>query len=207
MSKYQTPQEQFWAGDFGDEYIERNKGSKLLASNLYFFVNALNQVKSIDSCLEFGANIGMNLKALKLLFPDLELKGVEINSIAADELSQTIGAENVFNESIFDYKTDAKADLVLIKGVLIHVNPNKLEVVYEKLYESARKYILIAEYYNPSPVNIAYRGHDDKLFKRDFAGEILDKYKDLMLTDYGFCYRRDTKFPLDDINWFLLEKR
>lgn len=207
MNKYQTPQEQFWAGDFGDKYIERNKGSQLLASNLNFFVNAITQMGSIDSCLEFGANIGMNLKALKLLFPNLEMRGVEINSIAADELAQNIGSENVFNESIFDYKTTAKVDLVLIKGVLIHVNPDMLEVVYEKLYESAKKYILIAEYYNPTPVRIAYRGHEDKLFKRDFAGEIMDIYQDLTLTDYGFCYRRDTKFPLDDINWFLLQKR
>lgn len=207
MNKYQTPQEQFWAGEFGEDYIKRNKGAKLLASNLNFFVNALNQMDSIDSCLEFGANIGMNLKALKLLFPNIELKGIEINTIAADELAQNIGSENVFNESIFDYKTNTKSDLVLIKGVLIHINPEMLKVVYEKLYDSSTKFILIAEYYNPSPIKITYRGHDDKLFKRDFAGEIMDLYKDLTLIDYGFCYSRDKKFPLDDINWFLLEKR
>ena len=26
------------------------------------------------------------------------------------------------------------------------------------------------------------------------------------LVDYGFCYHRDNNLPLDDINWFLLEK-
>tara|TARA_R100001143_G_C3360947_1_gene135568 strand:+ start:6497 stop:7120 length:624 start_codon:yes stop_codon:yes gene_type:complete len=207
MNKYQTPQEQFWAGEFGDNYIERNKGAKLLASNLNFFTNALTQIASFNSCLEFGANIGMNLKAIKLLFPNIEMKGIEINSIAANELAQNIGSENVFNESIFDFKTDTKVDLVLIKGVLIHINPDMLKVVYEKLYESSTRYILIAEYYNPTPVNITYRGHEDKLFKRDFAGEIMDIYDDLTLIDYGFCYSRDRKFPMDDITWFLLEKR
>ena len=53
---------------------------------------------------------------------------------------------------------------------------------------------------------MAYRGHEGKLFKRDFAGELLDKYPDLKLIDYGFVYHRDTNFPQDDCTWFLLEK-
>jgi spore coat polysaccharide biosynthesis protein SpsF len=69
------------------------------------------------------------------------------------------------------------------------------------------RYILVCEYYNPTPVSIDYRGHSDRLFKRDFAGEILDLYTDLTLRDYGFVYHRDTNFPLDDITWFLLEKK
>ncbi|HND74014.1 MAG TPA: hypothetical protein PKW10_06205, partial [Saprospiraceae bacterium] len=67
-------------------------------------------------------------------------------------------------------------------------------------------YILIAEYYNPSPVTLNYRGHSNRLFKRDFAGDMLDQYPDLRLIDYGFCYRRDNLFPQDDITWFMLEK-
>jgi spore coat polysaccharide biosynthesis protein SpsF len=63
----------------------------------------------------------------------------------------------------------------------------------------------LAEYYSPSRVEIKYRGHKNKLFKRDFAGEMLDQFSDLSLTDYGFVYHRD-EFPQDDINWFLLEK-
>jgi len=34
---YKTPQEEFWAGNFGDKYIERNIGEEYLASNLSFF--------------------------------------------------------------------------------------------------------------------------------------------------------------------------
>lgn len=36
MRKYDTPQEEFWAGDFGKDYISRNEGEELLASNLKF---------------------------------------------------------------------------------------------------------------------------------------------------------------------------
>ena len=69
---YKTDQEEFWAGDFGDDYIDRNKSERLLASNLSFFVKALNYAEPVDSVIEFGANVGMNLKALKLLYPGPE---------------------------------------------------------------------------------------------------------------------------------------
>ena len=86
------------------------------------------------------------------------------------------------------------------------INPEMLDTVYDKLYESSKKYILVCEYYNPSPVAIDYRGHSDRLFKRDFCGEMLDKYSDLKLIDYGFSYKRDPAFSQDDITWFLMEK-
>ena len=62
---YKTPQEEFWAGEFGSEYIGRNDSEQLLASNLNFFTQALNRAGRISSCLELGANIGMNLKKQK----------------------------------------------------------------------------------------------------------------------------------------------
>jgi spore coat polysaccharide biosynthesis protein SpsF len=68
------------------------------------------------------------------------------------------------------------------------------------------RYICICEYYNPTPVEVTYRGYQEKLFKRDFVGEILDMYPDLELVDYGFVYHRDNNFPQDDITWFLIQK-
>jgi len=204
---FKTEQEKFWAGSFGEEYIGRNKSEEYLASNLNFFSKAFNQVGRPTSLIEFGSNVGMNLRAIKLLFPKINLFGIEINKNAATELAQHIGENNVFNGSIFDFPTDKKFDVSLIKGVLIHINPDMLPLVYEKLYASSNRYILICEYYNPSPVTVSYRGHADRLFKRDFAGEMLEKYNDLKLVDYGFCYKRDNAFPQDDVTWFLLEKK
>lgn len=204
---YKTEQEKFWANEFGTDYIERNQGDQLLASNLNFFTKALQQAGKIESCVEFGANIGMNLKSLKLLYPSIKLKAIEINDNAANILGEFIGSDNVYNGSIFEYNVGSKVQLSLIKGVLIHINPNMLQKVYEQLYDASEKYILIAEYYNPSPVTLNYRGHDDRLFKRDFAGEFLDKYPDSELIDYGFSYRRDPAFPQDDITWFLIKKK
>lgn len=204
--KYKTEQEEFWAGDFGDDYIERNKSDRLLASNLNFFSKALKSAGKIDSIIEIGSNVGMNLRALKLLYPEQHQFGVEINTKAADILKEHVGEDNIFNGSVLDFNTEKKYELSLIKGVLIHINPEMLPAIYEKLYSLSKKYILICEYYNPVPVTINYRGHEGRLFKRDFCGEMLDKYPNLKLIDYGFAYKRDPAFSQDDITWFLMEK-
>ena len=204
---FKTEQEAFWAGTFGDEYIARNQSQEYLAANLNFFSKALKQTGKPDSIIEFGANIGMNLRAIKLLFPSIVAAGIELNHTAAAQLSALLGADHVYNGSIFDYSSQEKYEIALIKGVLIHINPEMLPLVYQKLYDASSKYLLICEYYNPSPVTVTYRGHNDRLFKRDFAGELLDTFPDLRLVDYGFAYKRDTSFPQDDITWFLLEKQ
>jgi spore coat polysaccharide biosynthesis protein SpsF len=205
-SEYKTPQEQFWAGSFGSEYIARNRSDSLLASNLAFFSRALERAGPITSCVELGANIGMNLRALKELYPGIHCQAVEINEEAATELAALIGADNVFRGSIAEWSAGETYDLSLVKGVLIHLNPELLPVAYDRLYEASSRLILVAEYYNPTPVEVSYRGHEGRLFKRDFAGEMLDRFGDLQLVDYGFCYHRDPQFPQDDISWFLIEK-
>ncbi len=202
-----TPQEAFWAGEFGTDYSARNTGDRLVASNLHLFSRALRGVGALSSCLELGANVGMNVTALRLLHPGLAISAVEINPDAARTLGALIGTDNVTLGSILDYEPRDQFDLVLVKGVLIHINPEKLPLVYETMHRAARRFILLAEYYNPTPVAVPYRGHADRLFKRDFAGELLDRYSDLTLRDYGFAYRRDAACPQDDLTWFLLEKR
>lgn len=207
MNPFKTEQEKFWAGDFGTEYIQRNQGDAFLASNLDFFAKALRQARGIKSCIEFGANIGMNLKALKLLHPGIDTHAIEINPDAAKHLAAAIPSDQIYNTSILDFSPQRQWDLTLIKGVLIHMNPEVLSRAYDKVFAACGRYLLVAEYYNPAPVTIPYRGHSDRLFKRDFAGEIMDRHPKMQLVDYGFVYRRDPNFPQDDITWFLMEKR
>lgn len=203
---FQTEQEQFWATDFGNEYVNRNKGAHIIASNLALFAKILARTQSINSVIEFGANIGLNLSALNLLLPQAQLAAIEINQAAVTELQANLPQVQLHHQSILDFVPAQQFDLVLIKGVLIHINPDKLPQVYDLLYQSSQQYLCISEYYNPAPVAIPYRGHEDKLFKRDFAGEMLDRYPDLQLVDYGFNYHRDLHFPQDDTTWFLLKK-
>ncbi len=202
---YKTEQEKFWASEeWGREYRERNSYD-WVKNNISFFSKILERTSGIKSIIEFGSNIGLNLIALKNLLPDAQYSAIEINKEACIELEK-LNFIKIYNESLFDFDSKETQDLVFIKGVLIHINPKYLDTVYKKLYDISNKYILIAEYYNPTPVEINYRGHSGKLFKRDFAGEMMDKYSNLKLIDYGFAYHRDNNFIQDDITWFLLEK-
>ena len=206
MKNFITEQEKFWAGEFGCAYIERNNDIKIAASNLSLFSCILSKTRDMHSVLEFGANIGLNLIAMRQLIPDLELSAIEINETAIEQLKKN-KIEKIYHQSILEFKTDYPRDFVLSKGVMIHINPDYLQNVYDLLYQSSSKYICLCEYYNPTPVAIPYRGWNEKLYKRDFAGEMLDRYHDLMLIDYGFVYHKDPVFPGDDMTWFLIEKK
>ena len=201
-----TPQEELWAGSFGTDYIQRNRGDQLVESNRALFAKVLAAAGEVGSALELGCNIGNNLKALRSLLPEAELHGVEINANAAAEVSEWGGA-TVEVGSILDYAPGRQWELTFTKGVLIHINPDRLRDVYATLVQTSSRYVMVCEYYNPTPMALpTYRGHEQALFKRDFAGEILDAFPELSLVDYGFTYHRDPVHPLDDSTWFLMEK-
>ena len=206
QADYKTEQEGFWAGEFGNDYIGRNRIEDLIAGKRYIFSHILARTRSVKSVVELGANIGVNLLAIHSILPEAELNAVEINALAAETLRGHGVLKTVINGSLLDEKLPV-CDFSYTAGVLIHINPVSLPQAYKALYESSRRYVMVFEYYNPVPVSIPYRGHDDRLFKRDFAGEMMEIYPDLALVDYGFCYRRDPNFPVDDMTWFLMEKR
>lgn len=203
-AEFRTEQEAFWAGSFGDEYMRRNRGDEAVAASTALLGRALARAEQISSAIEYGSNIGLQLVALKRLLPDVELAAVEINAAAARQAA-SLGVD-VHNGSILEFTPARTYDLVLISGVLIHIAPEQLPAVYDRLHQACGRYLYLAEYYNPTPVEIEYRGHAGRLFKRDFAGEIIDRFPDLRLRDYGFAYHRDPIFPADDITWFLLER-
>jgi len=206
MSEFETNQERFWAGDFGDDYVERSQGAHHIASRTAMWSRILRSCGSIGSVTEFGANVGLNLRALRNLLPEAELAGVEINPKAA-QILRSEGTIKVFEGSLLDTAPSAPADLAFTCTVLIHINPDRLGTAYDQLARNSRRYIVMSEYYNPAPTDVTYRGHSERLYKRDFAGEFLDAHPDFELRDYGFIYHRDPLFPVDDFTWFLMERR
>jgi spore coat polysaccharide biosynthesis protein SpsF len=197
-------QEKFWQGNFGNDYIKRNNHQKGIKNNFYFFKKVFTKKVKINSLIELGPNVGLNIIALRKLFKNLRVTGVEINKKACEHLKK-IKNVNVINNSILKFKLKSKFDLVLIKGVMIHVHPKNLKKLYKKIEKLSKKYILICEYYSPYPISINYRGYKNKLFKNDYAGDFLKIYKNYKLIDYGFNYHLD-KYPQDDSSWFLLRK-
>lgn len=76
--------------------------------------------------------------------------------------------------------------------------------VYELIHRASLRYLLlryllVSDYYNPTSVRVVYRGHSGKVFRRDFAGDLLDGFPGLVLVDSGFVYHRGKAFPQDDM--------
>ena len=105
----------------------------------------------------------MNLKAIQHLAPNCSISGIDINKKAIEKLSVQKPEFNLKHGSI-NQEIKIKSDLCFTKGVLIHINPVYLDQVYQNLYSNSGKYILIAEYYNRTPVSVPYRDNTDKLF-------------------------------------------
>ena len=199
-----TKQEELWFSKFGDDYIERNLSDSLFYSKVAMFSKVLKSANNIKSLREFGCNIGLNLLAIKKIKPDINLFGIEINEKAAQKAAE-LNIAKIDNDTALNVHVEPKVDIVISVGFLIHVNPGHLKKIYENLYKGTNKYILIVEYFNPTPVELNYRGEQNALFKRDFAGELIEEYN-LKLVDYGFIYSKDNWSPQDNLNWFLLEK-
>ena len=155
--EFDTPQEEFWAGEFGSEYVGRNQDDAVLAGRTHLMSKALSRAQRIGSAVEFGANIGMNMHALRRLLPDVELAAIEINPDAAAELAKIEGL-TLYLGSILEARVDRLYDLALIVGVLIHINPDALPTVYDNLHAASSRYILVVEYYSPNPMSVVYRG-------------------------------------------------
>lgn len=200
-----SEQERFWTGEFAPAYRARNRGSVLERSNEALFRRVLESTDgAVGSAIEFGCGIGLNLKALHALDPLMEFAAYEINEDAAREARNLDLCPVVCDSVTRNLSVGLEFDLAFTKGLLIHIAPDDLPQVYANLVQASGQYVMVCEYYNPTPVEVEYRGHGGKLWKRDFAGELIDGYG-LKLVDYGFAYHRGPN-PQDDTTWFLLEK-
>ncbi len=191
--------------DYYNQYVDKSALELLLASNISIWSKIINNTRDVKSCLEFGCNIGNDIIAINKLLPKCEISGIESNIKVAEILNQYEFVKDVYNQSILQYKVDYKRDLTIIKGILRRIAPYKLEKLYEKLYDASNKYILIADYY--SPVKSSFDKSNSEQTTNDYAGDMLKKYPDLRIIDYGFYYHGDNNFNQNgDMTWFLLEK-
>ena len=87
---FETEQENFWAGEFGDEYIDRNHNGELIKSNVVLFREIFSHMENVKSVTEFGCNIGLNLAAIEQLLLRMTLQGYEINQKAIQIALKTL---------------------------------------------------------------------------------------------------------------------
>ena len=207
-------QEKFWKGNFGNNYISRNKfRSQKEFDNFYIrrygetkkninlkFLKGINKNKPI---LEVGCNIGNQLK----IFEDIGFKklfGIDINIKNLKKGKKNINL-NIIESSGFDIPfKDNYFNLVFTNNVLIHIHPKNLDKIFDEIYRVSNKYIFGFEYFNNKLIEIKYRNYKNKLWKGDYANILLKKYKNLRLVKEKIYENKDVKNIYDKI--YLLKK-
>jgi spore coat polysaccharide biosynthesis protein SpsF len=208
MKNDRNEQEKFWALNYSKDYIKKNSdfNQSLLLEG---WAKILKNVDTPKHILECGANVGRNIQALNIIFPEAKKTAIEISVDAAAIIQNKFSDLEVINSSILDSGVEVNSyDLVFTMCVLIHIHPKHLLENLNKVISSSKKYVVVGEYFNRTPVSITYQGEEDKLFKRDFGKYILDHFGDeLTLVDHGFLWGHlydDGGF--DDITWWVFEK-
>jgi len=204
-----TQQLDKWAGDFGDAYSARCRATEdAITERKRAWQRILRHVESVDSVLEVGCNVGINLHALADLLPDAYLEGVEPNeraaAIANDALPDSLirGGESVF--TMPDLYSDGLFQMVFTTGVLIHVAPDDLLTACTNIVNASQRYVYCQEYFSQHPREITYRGKRDMLWARDFGSFYMDNFPQLRCVTSGFFWKRTT--GLDDVTYWLFEK-
>lgn len=189
-------QEKLWSGQFGDAYHVRNP----IKNRFDYWLDIFGPHDiNINSVLELGAGQGDNLAAFATLFPGAYLAGVDVNAHAASVM-QSRGF-NALCAPVDHNLQLKKFDLVVTRGFLIHVPEDKIEEVYDVIYDHANNLICLSEYFSPTRRVIPYRGYENALWADDFAEGFIQRHPDYHIADYGFTHHSENG---DDMTFFCL---
>ena len=214
MGGKMTKQMEEWAGKFGEEYTNRNVMSpdefeKLLRSRIGFSrteqIDEFLSDLELDNILEVGSSVGNQLLLLqKKGFKNLY--GIELNRYAVEKSKERTKGKgiDIIQGSAFDIPfKDAYFDL-FTSGVLIHISPQDINDVLDEIYRCSKRYIWGSEYFSEDYIKVDYRGHNELLWKTNFAKLYLDRFPDLQLVkERKYPYLEDKKL-VDQV--FLLKK-
>jgi pseudaminic acid biosynthesis-associated methylase len=190
-----SKQSEEWSGTFGKEYTDRNPQTpeamdELFLRNFGVTRTALNLefLGDLDrsmSILEVGANVCVQLAALGDMGFQ-RLYGIELQFYAIQRAKRCSPDVRLVQASAFDLPFPNECfDIVFTSGVLIHLNPETLPRALDEIVRCARRYVWGWEYYADTHHGVPYRGHDDLLWKGDFAGMYRDRFPELELVKEG----------------------
>ncbi len=195
--------DELWAGEFGNDYAKRNANT----NRGRYEVWKMLLPRQIESVLEVGANIGLNLEAIERARPGIELYASEPNELAREELiaANLMPERNITGDYARKLRwPDNHADLVLTCGLLIHIPKDELIQSMKEIYRCSKRWIICAEYFAPSEEMIPYRGKPNALWRRDYGSLWLDNFRDLRCDHVAFAWKRMT--GLDNLTIWVLEK-
>ena len=191
--------EALWAGDFGDDYVDRNAAA---GEGRRPFWAGLSERFEFGSALEIGCNLGGNTRWLADLLGPENVAGIDVNEHALEVLRANIPGVDVRVAKARELPfADSSFDLVFTTGVLIHQPPAELPAVMDEIVRCARKYVLCGEYSADEVEEVPYRGQEGALFRADYGRLYQERFPQLTLVDEGFLARDDG--PWDDVTYWV----
>lgn len=155
----QLSTEEFWRGEFGNEYTKRNRVD--WRARIPFWRHIIDKTGA-RSVFELGCNAGWNLSAIRRACPDVNILGFDVNQQAL-KIAETAGIKS---EALLHM---GSIELVFTAGVLIHVPPEELKDTMDMLVLGSCDYVLAVEYESEEETEVEYRGHSGKLWKRPYG--------------------------------------
>ena len=154
--------------------------------------------------LEVGSNVAAQLHGLQSIGFE-NLYGIELQPYAVEVSKQNTKNINLIQGSALDIPfKDSYFDLVFTSGVLIHINPDDIDLAIREVYRCTNEYIWGFEYYADKYSEIPYRGQRNLLWKANFAKLYIDKFTDLELV----MEKRIKYLDNDNVDsMYLLKKR
>ena len=210
-------QENFWGGEFGKNYTDRNSRHNEEFNKAYDTWYGISRTKMNETflgslpkdlrILEVGSNTGMQLAELKSM-GFTSLYGIELQDYAVQRAKEYTEGINIIQGSAFDVPfKDNFFDLVFTSGVLIHIAPDNLPKVFSEMHRCSRKYIWGFEYYADKVTSIKYRVNEGFLWKANYGKLMRDQFGNLSLINEEL-YPYVTEAEKGNIDFmYLLEKK
>lgn len=184
-----TPQIEFWSGDFGREYTDRNTYSpeswdqfylrNYGVTKLQMNADALGDLPKDARILEVGCNIGLQLLGFQRM-GFTNLYGVELQQYAVEKAKSMTSGIQIIQGSGFDLPfKDGFFDLVCTNGVLIHIAPDDHAAFMGEIVRCSKRLVMGYEYHAEELTQIPYRGHTGFLWKTDFAKRYMSLFPEL----------------------------
>jgi pseudaminic acid biosynthesis-associated methylase len=190
-AEQETKQSREWASDFGRDYTARNTFDRAELDALWMAKygvtrTAINRkflgvIPPDARILEVGCNVGNQLLLLSGM-GYTNLSGIDVQGYAVQIAQTQVPGASIMEGSALDIPfPDSHFDLVFTSGLLIHIAPADLPRVFDEIHRVTKTWIFGAEYYAPTLTEIKYRGHEDLLWKNDFAKLYQRQFADLRL--------------------------
>jgi pseudaminic acid biosynthesis-associated methylase len=194
--------EALWAGEFGDDYVVRNRAA---GDGRRPFWEARVAALGFGSALEVGCNVGGNLIWLAELLGPGHVAGVDVNERALEILRERVPGIDVRRATARSLPFEEGAfDLTFTTGVLIHQPPEDLPQVMDEIVRCSRRYVLCGEYRADDLEEVPYRGQEGALFRHDYGRLYQERHPSLELVEEGFLPRAEGVW--DDITYWVFEK-